>query len=127
MRLTLLKVETIRQGIFEILLIVVGILIALQIDNWNQERQNKAYETLILKEISNALKSDLSNNEKFFIPRIELKENAIKQLHQWIHEGYKPEANELGSVVDRMSVDFLPRYDQGPYESLKTWGLRTHF
>ena len=37
-----------RYAIGEILLVVVGILIALQINTWNEERKNKKFEDEIL-------------------------------------------------------------------------------
>ena len=45
----------------EILLVVIGILIALQIDNWNEERVLRKKELLYLKEIRINLWDDLGN------------------------------------------------------------------
>jgi len=42
-------------AIGEIALVVIGILIALQINNWNEENKNAGFETVILKEIRNSL------------------------------------------------------------------------
>jgi Family of unknown function (DUF6090) len=47
----------------EIALIVFGILIALQIDNWNNDRQLKELEIKYLKEMISNLRSDLSDIE----------------------------------------------------------------
>ena len=47
-------------AIGEIILVVIGILIALQINNWNQNQQNQTKENLIL----NALKSEFDENMK---------------------------------------------------------------
>ncbi|MGB5315322.1 MAG: DUF6090 family protein [Robiginitalea sp.] len=45
-------------AIGEIILVVIGILIALQIDNWNEDRKLKEYEITILSEINeNLIKS----------------------------------------------------------------------
>ncbi|MEO1033284.1 MAG: DUF6090 family protein [Bacteroidota bacterium] len=41
----------IKYAIGEILLVVLGILIALQINNWNEKRISKAKEQLLLKEL----------------------------------------------------------------------------
>lgn len=46
-------------AIGEIILVVIGILIALQINNWNTERQKQELEVKILKEISANLHLDL--------------------------------------------------------------------
>ena len=48
-------------AIGEILLVVIGILIALQIDNWNEERVLRKKEILYLKEIRINLWDDLGN------------------------------------------------------------------
>ena len=45
-----------RYAIGEILLVVIGILIALQINNWNQNRITSARESLLLKEINTEFK-----------------------------------------------------------------------
>ena len=47
----------------EIALIVFGILIALQIDNWNNDRQLKTLELKYLKEMISNLRSDLTDIE----------------------------------------------------------------
>ena len=62
-----------KYAIGEIILVVIGILIALQINNWNQNRINKQNEKLILKElhkefISNKIQLDtvvFVNNRSF--------------------------------------------------------------
>jgi hypothetical protein len=48
-----------RYAIGEILLVVVGILIALQVNNWNEERKDRLIEIKTLKEIKSNLKLDL--------------------------------------------------------------------
>ncbi|WP_250433958.1 DUF6090 family protein [Hanstruepera flava] len=48
-----------RYAIGEIILVVIGILIALQINNWNEEKKTKRLETKILKELHENLKIDL--------------------------------------------------------------------
>ena len=40
-------------AIGEIILVVIGILIALQINNWNEEKQNQNLETHFIVEIQN--------------------------------------------------------------------------
>ena len=48
-------------AIGEIFLVVIGILIALQINNWNENRKLKQEEVQMLSEIKLALASDLAN------------------------------------------------------------------
>jgi len=47
-----------RYAIGEIVLVVIGILIALQINNWNEEKKNKAFEKEILEQLSANLIKD---------------------------------------------------------------------
>jgi hypothetical protein len=52
----------------EIVLVVIGILIALSINNWNEERKNKIKESVYLE----GIKSDLARDIKyiqFLIPK----------------------------------------------------------
>ena len=53
-----------RYAIGEIVLVVIGILIALQINNWNENRKNRIKEKAILKE----LHKDFSKNLEEFYP-----------------------------------------------------------
>jgi hypothetical protein len=46
-------------AIGEVVLVVIGILIALQIDNWNSRAKERAVEIKILQEIQNNLENDL--------------------------------------------------------------------
>ena len=48
-----------RYAIGEIVLVVIGISIALQINNWNENRKENNIENKILAEISNGLRQDL--------------------------------------------------------------------
>jgi len=48
-----------RYAIGEIVLVVIGILIALQINTWNEQRKNANEETIILKSLIEDLKADI--------------------------------------------------------------------
>ena len=50
----------------EILLVVIGILIALQVDNWNENRKARRELNTILVEIHKDLNNDLKNLENLF-------------------------------------------------------------
>jgi len=66
-----------KYAIGEIVLVVIGILIALQINNWNNERIERQFETDVLKEILVNLQEDVVslnakidfNNDKYNINR----------------------------------------------------------
>ena len=55
-----------KYAIGEIVLVVIGILIALQINNWNQRKNNEAKITSILKEIQSDILIDLEASNMIF-------------------------------------------------------------
>jgi len=61
-RKKLIEEDNVRKYLFyaigEILLVVIGILIALQINNWNEFSKNRNYEIYLLSEVQNNLKED---------------------------------------------------------------------
>jgi len=63
-------------AIGEIALVVIGILIALQINNWNQERKNKVLE----REYVLRLKDEMKENLVFFESRIEFDSFGISNV-----------------------------------------------
>ena len=48
----------------EILLVVVGILLALQIDNWNEERKLRSMETTVLIDLKNEIFTNINGLER---------------------------------------------------------------
>jgi hypothetical protein len=61
-------------AIGEIILVVIGILFALQINNWNQERQNRAQESIVLNQLLN----EYSNNLAQLNSKIETRDDIMK-------------------------------------------------
>lgn len=49
--------------ISELLIVILGILIALQIDNWNSYRKDRIFEQTLLEEFKENLSIDLKNIE----------------------------------------------------------------
>jgi hypothetical protein len=80
----------------EIILVVIGILIALQINNWNQSNQNNKQEKQILTQLLEEYESNLNQiNSKIFI-RDEILTASIKLLE------YK---NLYSGLTDKDSLD----------------------
>ena len=70
-------------AIGEIVLVVIGILIALQINNWNEESKNRTDENILLKQ----LHTDFNNNLKQLDQKIGMRVNFMnssKQLFKYI-------------------------------------------
>lgn len=111
-------------AIGEIILVVIGILIAVQINNWNENRKDATYEQKILTEINTSLVKDLERTNQLLNEDLSSKEQAIKRLLEVVtfnRTEYDTFAlrNDLTSA--RKTIYFT--YDKGPYESLKALGL----
>ncbi len=65
----------------EIILVVIGILIALSINNWNEETKKRAVEVNYLLNIKADLLKEIRNNEIFVNLRLEKAENCFFLLH----------------------------------------------
>ena len=61
-------------AIGEIALVVIGILIALQINNWNEERKDNIREQVILKQLKDEYKSNLVQLDE----KIEMRANIVQ-------------------------------------------------
>ncbi len=107
----------------EIVLVVIGILIALQINNWNETRKIKQKESLILNEIRNSIVSDLKGYEDWIDPRIERKKGGIDSLITYIfNESDIPDSLFI-EFYNRAGQDVFMRFDNGPFDALKSTGL----
>ena len=73
-----------RYAIGEIVLVVVGILIALSINNWNEERKANILENEFLKR----LKNDLVNDTNYFQQRKEDTQVLIEQYKLFLIRSY---------------------------------------
>ena len=66
-------------AIGEILLVMIGILLALQVNNWNEERKAKIEEREVLSNLRNALTSDLENH---FVNHLLRADSDIEKLER---------------------------------------------
>ncbi len=69
-----------RYAIGEIVLVVIGILIALQINNWNEDRKDRVQEQVLLKQLHTEFKSNLEQLEEKIVIRQEIISSAAKLL-----------------------------------------------
>ena len=110
-------------AIGEIVLIVVGILIALQIQNWNENRKLRAYEISILKDFSNTLEIDRSGLDIGFTPILERKEAAAKELLAFAGKGKDPPKEEFHQLFGNLRSDFEYRWNGAAFDALKSAGF----
>jgi len=107
----------------EIVLVVIGILIALQINNWNEQRKVNNKEYLILKEFLNSINNDLMTYEKGIIPRIERKKAGLDSLQRYVFHKETIDDSLFLKFYTYLSQDTRLRFDNGPFEALKSTGL----
>lgn len=106
----------------EIVLVVIGILIALQINNKNQDKINRNYELTMLQEMKVALKKDILNIESGLenLKRINLSAKELIMLQN--EPSYDNDSLLYHFNVLRRGGIILT-INSSPYESLKSSGL----
>ena len=110
-----------KYAIGEILLVVIGILIALQINNWNENNKSHATEIKILKELKLALQQDLFN--------INVNIRSYKDVNrslEIIKEQLQLDEitnDSLGYAFSKSLFNNSVAPTIGPYETLKSKGL----
>jgi len=110
-------------AIGEIVLVVVGILIALQVDNWNEVRKSRNFEINILSEIEKSLKGDLSFLQQGIKPRVDLKREALQQLLEMRQSTKSFQDSVILAAYNQANMGLLLTYNKGPYETIKSVGL----
>jgi len=111
----------IRYAIGEILLVVIGILIALSINNWNENRKRQNEELILLADVKNNLEMTLTSFRSDTIYNA----NTIVQYHKI--ENYidndLPYSIELDSVFGILTFWNGPTITASAYNSLQSKGL----
>lgn len=105
----------------EIILVMIGILLALQVNNWNDQRKNNNAEQKLLA----AIRLDLLNNKDRLKEHIYLENRTINQAHWIINhlDNREPYSPGLDSVFSQAiySPDIV--IAKTGYESLKLKGV----
>ena len=87
-----------RYAVGEIVLVVIGILIALQINNWNEARKDKIIEQKVLK----TLRSDFKSNKAQLKDNIDETEKMVSDISQ-LFELFRMTQSEL-SLIPKDSI-----------------------
>ena len=119
-------------AIGEIILVVIGILIALQINNWNEKEKNRNEELKILQEMHNNLVSDLEDCIWNVEKQNKLKISNLKVLRHL--ENQSPLDDSLKIHYGNLVYSTTQRRNMAAYDHLKSRGidlisndsLRTH-
>jgi len=110
-------------AIGEIALVMIGILLALQVNNWNDAKNSKISEQKILSEIRNGIWRDLSD----FEGNVYSNKKAINAGEYFINYISKNEVSldSLNFYYPSLFGDYSPVINKSGYESLKSSGLKT--
>ena len=110
-------------AIGEIVLVVIGILIALQINNWNEERKEQKLGVVVLHDIQDNIlrNNDLIQEAIHTIDSINFSANAIRM---YLISGDRPDSEFYAHIGEAVrSGTFLFRLNSDGYESLKSTGF----
>ena len=110
-----------RYAIGEIVLVVVGILIALSINNWNEEKLNKTKEHILLKEMHDELGLDVKELQI----KIQSYEDWIKSNQMVLnHLNMKTVNNDsLGFYYNNLAGYLIFNNNTSTFENLKSIGF----
>ena len=91
-------------AIGEIILVVIGILIALSINNWNEQMKENEHEQIIL----NRLQKEFDSNKKQLYQKIEIRNKVIKNCIDLLNYYDNPETATLDSLIKKQSRLITP-------------------
>ncbi|NVJ85734.1 MAG: hypothetical protein HWE09_13355 [Cyclobacteriaceae bacterium] len=109
-------------AIGEIILVVIGILIALQINNNNQDKLNRTYELTMLNEIKNAIEIDIYNIEGG-LKELEKLKYSVNKLATIRNNPNYPEDSLMYYFTKVRRGGIAVVFNYSPYESIKSTGL----
>jgi hypothetical protein len=90
-----------RYSVGEILLVVIGILIALQVNNWNENRKNAKIEANYLASIRSEIKIDTATVNAYLINKYEINIERLKLGRSFYRGSYtvKDTLNFIGEIA----------------------------
>ena len=110
-----------RYAIGEILLVVFGILIALQINNWNEARKADKFEKKLLNELLNSLVDDYELIHLTFGGNKRMQESCKIILEHF--DKNLPYHDSLAIHFETANIWYKTLLRQNAYEKAKTYGL----
>ncbi|MEZ4976061.1 MAG: DUF6090 family protein [Flavobacteriaceae bacterium] len=110
-----------KYAIGEIFLVVIGILIALQVNNWNEQRKQKNEEIQFLKGFKRILNEDLENENRTR-KQYELTRKSINILLTSIEQDV-PYNDSLSNHFGRITQTWMLSTNNEVFETLKSYNL----
>lgn len=106
----------------EIVLVMVGILLALQVNNWNENRLERNHEQVLLKGLKSEMSDNLQQLEEVIVynRRSHLAADKLLEIYNSGHRQYRPEYLDSLFAEVQWAWTFNPRL--GIVNSIKTTG-----
>ncbi len=110
-----------KYAIGEIVLVMIGILLALQINNWNESRKDRAFEVKMLHEVRNELIKDTM----YFKMIKKRAESALEggMYMMQIYTETETNSDSISKYGKMMQIGFQYIYHKGAYEAIKSTGI----
>jgi hypothetical protein len=102
-----------KYAIGEIILVVIGILIALQINNWNEDRKDTLKEQVYLVNLKKDIADDIAFNKRYILDRYQKKVSVLK----------KGKAHYQGEIKVKDTIAFLNDIGYGNVFGNVIWGF----
>ena len=108
-------------AIGEIILVVIGILIALQISNSNEAKKDRAFEIKMLKEVRKEIIKD-TIYFNMLTRRVKIGKEGAQKLIDLIIEK-NTNVDTVSKAISDMSIGIAYLYHKGAYEAIKSVGF----
>lgn len=105
-------------AIGEIFLVVIGILIALQINNWNEAKKDRAYEIKMLSEIEKGLRADHLNLQGH-IDAYTILDNTVDHFTNLTRNNVIYD-DSMQQELWKLNIGKYFQFNRGPYDALKS-------
>jgi len=112
-----------KYAIGEIALVVIGILIALSINNWNEERKSSKLEIKILKELNNDLKTNFAEVDETFNTTNNRQVSTVL-IFDYFKNKY-PVDDSLKQAFEIINMDGLFNVANTAYKFIENQGVNT--
>ena len=105
----------------ELLLVILGILIALQINNWNEDRKEKIFERKMLNELLISLEADIKTLSSVYDIVDEC--NNSNQILIKASRSRTPLNDTMLVHFNNASCEYFFIYNKGPFEAIQSSGI----
>lgn len=119
------KKETVRYlkyAIGEVILVMVGILLALQVNNWNEKRKDRGHEIKLLKQLKVDLLDNFSEIRSVY-RNIQEKVNSVDSIFIYLEENRQVD-DTLRNYFDLIQAGLIFNNANTIYKNIESYGLK---